>query len=84
MVGTTNDFADFRPPRPLSFNYLSRKICRTAERISEVRLTTIPRVSDLSAQVIRAEIGGDMSRFPTVGHLVSWAGLRPKNDESAG
>jgi len=47
-------------------------------------LTTIPGVSDLSAQVIRAEIGGDMSRFPTVGHLISWAGLCPKNDESAG
>jgi transposase len=47
-------------------------------------LTTIPGVSDLSAQVIRAEIGGDMSRFPTVGHLISWAGLCPKNDKSAG
>jgi transposase len=47
-------------------------------------LTTIPGVSDLSAHVIRAEIGGDMSRFPTVGHLISWAGLCPKNDESAG
>jgi transposase len=47
-------------------------------------LTTIPGVSDLSAQVIRAEIGGDMSRFPTVGHLISWAGLCPRNDESAG
>ena len=47
-------------------------------------LTTIPGVSDLSAQVIRAEIGGDISRFPTVGHLISWAGLCPKNDESAG
>ena len=41
-------------------------------------------VSDLSAQVIRAEIGSDMSCFPTVGHLISWAGLCPRNDESAG
>src|SRR5262249_46963352 len=31
-----------------------------------------------------AELGGDMSRFPTVGHLISWAGLCPRNDESAG
>jgi len=53
-------------------------------RTTVLLLTTIPRVSDLSAQVIRAEIGGDMSRFPTVGHLISWAGLCPKNDESAG
>ena len=47
-------------------------------------LTTIPGVSDLSARVILAEIGRDMSRFPTEGHLISWAGLCPKNDESAG
>jgi transposase len=47
-------------------------------------LTTIPGVSDLSARVIMAEIGNDMSRFPTDGHLISWAGLCPKNDESAG
>ena len=31
-----------------------------------------------------AEIGVDMSRFPTAGHLISWAGLCPQNDESAG
>ncbi len=47
-------------------------------------LTTIPGVSDVAASVIVAEIGTDMSRFPTVGHLISWAGLCPKNDESAG
>jgi transposase len=34
--------------------------------------------------VIVAEIGIDMSRFETAGHLVSWAGLCPSNDESAG
>ena len=47
-------------------------------------LTTIPGVSALSARVILAEIGRDMSRFPTAGHLISWAGLCPKSDESAG
>jgi len=47
-------------------------------------LITIPGVSVLSAEIILAEIGLDMSRFPTVGHLISWAGLCPKNDESAG
>jgi transposase len=31
-----------------------------------------------------SEIGTDMSRFPTAGHLLSWAGLVPRNDESAG
>ena len=47
-------------------------------------LTTMPGVSDLVAQVIVAEIGVDMSRFPSPGHLISWAGLCPRNDESAG
>lgn len=47
-------------------------------------LATIPGVSDLTAQVILSEIGPDMSRFPTAGHLISWAGLCPRNDESAG
>lgn len=47
-------------------------------------LVTIPGISDLTAQVILSEIGPDMSRFPTAGHLISWAGLCPRNDESAG
>lgn len=47
-------------------------------------LTTIPGISELSARTILAEIGRDMRRFPTAGHLISWAGLCPKNDESAG
>lgn len=47
-------------------------------------LKTMPGVSDVVAHVIVAEIGADMSRFPTSGHLVSWAGLCPRNDESAG
>lgn len=47
-------------------------------------LTTMPGISDLVAQVVVAEIGVDMSRFPTAAHLVSWAGLCPRNDESAG
>ena len=47
-------------------------------------LTSIPGVSDHVAQVIVAEVGVDMSRFPTAGHLVSWAGLCPRMDQSAG
>lgn len=47
-------------------------------------LTTIPGVSDIVAQSIVSEIGVDMSRFPTPGHLVSWGGLCPRSDESAG
>jgi transposase len=47
-------------------------------------LCTIPGVSVLSATVILAEIGRDMSRFPTAGHLLAWAGLCPGQNESAG
>jgi transposase len=47
-------------------------------------LTSIPGVGALAARVIVAEIGLDMGRFPTAGHLVSWAGLCPRSDESAG
>src|SRR3979411_2890049 len=47
-------------------------------------LCTIPGVSTLSATTILSEIGRDMSRFPTAGHLVAWAGLCPGQNESAG
>jgi transposase len=47
-------------------------------------LCTIPGISDLAARTILAEIGADMSRFPTAGHLLSWAGLCPGQNESAG
>ena len=47
-------------------------------------LTSLPGVSELTAQVMVAEIGVDMGRFATSAHLISWAGLCPRNDESAG
>jgi transposase len=48
------------------------------------RLDTISGVAKRTAEVLIAEIGVDMSVFPTAGHLVSWAGLCPGNNESAG
>jgi transposase len=47
-------------------------------------LTTMPGVSETAANVIVSEIGSDMARFPSAAHLVSWAGLCPRSDESAG
>jgi transposase len=47
-------------------------------------LCTIPGVGELTAQTIIAEIGVDMSRFPTAGHLAAWAGVAPGSHESAG
>ena len=48
------------------------------------RLLTIPGVGPTVARVLVAEIGVDMTRFPTSGNLISWAGLCPRSDESAG
>jgi transposase len=53
-------------------------------RIAVELVSTAPGVNTLSAQAIVSEIGTDMSRFPTAGHLLSWAGLCPRNDASAG
>lgn len=47
-------------------------------------LSTMPGLSEIAATVVVAEIGIDMSRFATPAHLLSWACLCPRNDESAG
>ena len=48
------------------------------------QLDTIPGVARRTAEVIAAELGCDMTRFPTAGHAASWTGLCPGNHESAG
>ncbi len=48
------------------------------------RLESIPGVGRRTAEILAAEIGLDMSRFPSAAHLASWAGMCPGNDESAG
>ena len=48
------------------------------------RLTTIDGVAERTAQTILAELGPDMSRFPSHRHAASWAAICPGNDESAG
>lgn len=47
-------------------------------------LDTIPGVARTTAELILAEVGADLSRFPSADHLASWAGLVPGNNESAG
>jgi transposase len=48
------------------------------------RLDEIPGINQRTIERVLAEIGVDMTVFPTVGHLASWAGFCPGNDESAG
>jgi transposase len=47
-------------------------------------ITSIPGVKNLGAHGIVSEVGIDMSRFPSAAHLLSWTGICPRNDESAG
>ena len=53
-------------------------------RLARELLMSIPGFSSKTAVVFIAETGGDMSVFPTAGHLASWAGLSPGSNESAG
>lgn len=65
---------------------LSREIEERLRPFEEAlaHLDTIPGVGRRTAEMIVAEIGLDMERFPTAGHLASWAGMCPGNNESAG
>jgi transposase len=74
-------------------DFLDRSIASVTEEITarlvpfEAAVTvlkSIPGVSQIVAEVIVAETGADMSRFPTAAHLCAWAGLAPGSHESAG
>jgi len=74
-------------------DHLDAQMKKLDEQIDEVMapfvhqrdlLTTIPGVNKKAAEIIIAEIGVDMTKFPTSGHLASWAGMCPGNNESAG
>jgi transposase len=60
------------------------EVLRPLERTAVEMLDAIPGVDARAAQNVVAEIGADMSRFPSAGHLASWAGLCPGNHASAG
>lgn len=74
-------------------DYLDRAIARVSAMIEErtrpfatalARLCSIAGVKQRTAEVLLAEIGADMGRFPSARHLCSWAALCPGNHESAG
>jgi len=74
-------------------DFLEAAIDRVSAEIAErlrpcaeavARLDTIPGIGPYLAEALIAEIGTDMSRFPTAAHLASWAGMCPGNHESAG
>lgn len=74
-------------------DYLDESIERVSQEVAErvrpfeaamARWDTIPGVGRRTAEALVAEIGTDMSRFPSAEHLASWAGMCPGNNESAG
>lgn len=74
-------------------DHLDAAIARLDDQVDELiapfgedrdRLATIPGVGKRAAEILIAEIGVDMTRFPTSAHLASWAGMCPGNNESAG
>ena len=64
-------------PRPVDRHRVRRRTWPLSDRLDE-----IPGIGPNVAQVILAEIGLDMSRFPTAAHLVSWAKLCPRTIQS--
>src|SRR6185312_4362169 len=70
----------------VSIDRLDSEVDRVIRPFSNAlqRLITIPGVGRRTAEVIIAEIGADMRRFRTAGHLASWAGMCPGNHESGG
>ena len=59
-------------------------ICETYYSREFKRLMTIPGIKERAATSLIAEIGVDMTKFPTAAHLASWSGLKPRNDVSNG
>jgi transposase len=55
-----------------------------AQQEAVALLDTIPGVSQRTAETLLADIGTDMTRFPSAKPLASWAGMRPGHDESGG
>jgi transposase len=67
-----------------AFDKQVEEVMSPLEKEAVRRLDAMPGIESRSAQVIVAEIGTDMRRFPNEHHLASWAGLSPGNHESAG
>ncbi len=94
LTGQVGPHQRFLLARQLAhIDFLDEQIAQVSAEIAEQlrpfaeaveRLDGIPGIGRATAEVLLAEIGPDVSRFPTAAHLASWAGLCPGNHESAG
>jgi transposase len=94
LVGRVGAHQRFLVARQLAhIDFLDAQIVEVSAEIAErlrpfedelARLDTIPGVGQRTAEILLAELGTDLSRFPSAAHLASWAGMCPGNHESAG
>src|SRR5437762_717072 len=94
LVGTPGEHQRFLLAQQLAhIDFLDETLGEVSAEIAErlrpfdaalERLDAIPGVGRATAEVLLAEIGPDMSRFPSAAHLAAWAGMCPGNYESAG
>jgi transposase len=94
LTGRLTDHHRYLIPRILAaIDFLEAELTDLDQRIAELerpfaeaveRLDTIPGVGRRVAEIVLAELGPDLHRFPSAAHLASWAGLCPGNHESGG
>ena len=94
LAGRFGEHQRYLIPRILAgIDFLDGQIADLGQRIAELerpfdgaieRLDAIPGIGRRIAEIVLAELGADLGRFPTAGHLASWAGLCPGNRESGG
>ena len=85
----TARLTDAAPPEQQAHGSVAAPASRAADdgvpwSVALERLQTIPGVGQRVAEILIAEMGVDMSRFPTARHVAAWAGMAPGNRESAG
>jgi transposase len=84
MLRQLLDQADALDRMVEAFDARVEAVMSPLERESVARLDEVPGFDRRTGQNVLAEVGTDMARFATPGHLASWAGMCPGNDESAG
>jgi transposase len=94
LTGRVGAHQRYLLPRILAnIDFLDEQIADLGARIAELerpfeaaveRLDAVPGIGRRIAEIVLAELGPDLARFPTAGHCASWAGLCPGNHESAG
>ncbi len=84
MLGQLLGQVDHQDRMIESFDARIEEVMSPLERESVKRLDEVPGFDVRTGQNVIAEVGTDMSRFPSAHHLASWAGMCPGNDQSAG